>query len=183
MTTTTAVMPIVVPFTVLIDDREGAPYAFTGLHADASDDRGPLYVPKRFARLKTGDYTIEGLEDLVAIERKSLEDLFGTLGQRREQFEAEHQRMAEILAAGGEVVVVIESDWRTILLEPPEDSRLNPKTVHRTWLHWRRRYGVEWITASDRQLAQVTTFRILERFWKEHEHREIRDVSAIAEGG
>ena len=40
--------------------------------------------------LKAGDYTIAGLEDVVVVERKSIKDLFGTLGQHRDRFEAEH---------------------------------------------------------------------------------------------
>lgn len=166
MTTTITETPIVCPFTILIDDREGAPYGFGRILADARDGNRPIYVPKRFSRLETGDYTIDGLEDQIAIERKSLADLYNTLGQGRQRFEAEHKRMAEIIAAGGEAAVVIESDWSRILLEPPDESRLNPKTVHRTWVNWWLRYGVAWITASDRDLAERTVFRILEVFWR-----------------
>lgn len=165
----TSTDPIVCPWTILIDQREGAPYGFTGLRSDASDHRRPIYVPTRFCTLQTGDYTIEGMEGEVCCERKSLSDLFSTLGQNRERFQREHERMAEIIARGGLAVVVIESDWQTILLHPPENSRLNPKTVMRTWLSWRRKYGVEWITAGDRRLAEITTFRMLEKEWEKRE--------------
>jgi len=157
--------PIIAPFTILIDQREGCPYGFTGLHADADQHNRPIYVPTRFCTLTTGDYTISGLEDRVCVERKSLSDLYSTLGQGRSRFEREHERMAEIVAAGGLAVVVVESDWRTITLQPPENSHLLPKTVMRTWLSWRRKYGVEWIPAGDRRFAEITTFRMLQREW------------------
>ena len=40
-------------------------------------------------KLNVGDYSIEGYEDKIAIERKSLSDLFGTLGQGHKRFKKE----------------------------------------------------------------------------------------------
>jgi len=158
----------VCPFTVVIDNREGAPYPFTNLRSDASDGNRKIYVPRRFVHLETGDYSIEGCESKICVERKSLEDLFSTLGQGRERFEREHERMAEINSTpGGHACVVVEADWKTAMFCPPEHSRLSPKTVFRTWLAWRNRYGVEWLFMGDRRMAEITTFRILERWWSE----------------
>ena len=63
--------------TLLVDTREQRPLYF---------GEG---VPQRRATLPTGDYSVEGCEGLIAIERKSLGDLFGTVGQGRERFERE----------------------------------------------------------------------------------------------
>lgn len=152
---------ITVPFTILVDGREKAPYTFQGLIADARHGRRRLVVPTRWAHLRTGDYTIEGMERLVAIERKSPEDLYGSLGSRRERFEEEHRRLSEMAFA----CVVIEADWRDLLDNPPPRSRLNPKCVWRTALSWPIRYGVPWYTYSDRRMAEVATFRMLEKCW------------------
>jgi DNA excision repair protein ERCC-4 len=46
--------------------------------------------------LKTGDYSIEGYEDTFAIERKSLMDLFGTLGKGHDRFKKELERAKEL---------------------------------------------------------------------------------------
>lgn len=163
-------LAITVPFTVLIDSREKAPFSFTGLHADVDKKRRPLFVPTQWACLPTGDYTIAGMEDRIAIERKSLADLYSTLGQHRERFEREHERMAEIASHPdrGFAAVVIEADWGTILTQPPKESKLFPKTIFRTSLAWSQRYGVHWVAAGSRRMAEIWTFRSLERFWKDH---------------
>ena len=43
--------------------------------------------------LKTGDYSIQGYEDQITFERKSVQDLVGTLCRGRERFERELERM------------------------------------------------------------------------------------------
>lgn len=156
--------PLPVPFTILIDQREGMPYFFHGMRANASRSHRPLVVETKFAHLKTGDYTIEGLEDLITIERKSLSDLFSTLGQNRRRFEAEHERMSQMNFAA----VVVEADAETILKSPPEGSKLLPKSVYGTYLSWSMRYGVHWYLCEDRRLAELTTFRLLEKFYSSH---------------
>ena len=144
-----------------------AGYEFTGLVADAREGRRPLVVQTERITLASGDYSILGMEDLVAVERKTLADLYGTLGQWRERFEAEHRRLARMKWAA----VVIEADLKTICRRPPRQSRLNPKTVFRTMLSWQIRYGVAWIPAGSCRLAEVTTFRLLEKFFQQQQHR------------
>lgn len=161
--------PLAIPFTVVIDTRESAPYSFAGLKADAKDHCRPLVIPAEFHGLPTGDYSIAGLESQVVIERKSLADLYSTLAAGRERFEREHERMAEIVTGGGFAAVVIEASWSQILNHPPQPSRLNPKTVFRTWLSWSVRYRVQWMAVDGRRLGEVTTFRLLEKFWNERQ--------------
>ena len=46
--------------------------------------------------LKTGDYTLQGFEDQVCIERKmSVEEIANNLGKQKKRFDAEIQRMIE----------------------------------------------------------------------------------------
>ena len=61
--------------------------------------------PYRFARsevktLASGDYSIVGLEDRIAIERKTKEDAYSSLGQGRARFERELQRLSRFDYAG-----------------------------------------------------------------------------------
>src|SRR5690606_30941828 len=101
-----------------------------------------------------------------AIERKSLADLYSTLGQHRERFEAEIERLSYFDFAA----VVIEAPWRSILLEAPERSKLEPKTISRTCFAWTQRYGVPWFTFENRAMAEIATYRMLDRWWRdEHE--------------
>ncbi len=156
--------PIITPFTILIDQQEKAPYRFTGLRADAKHNRRPLIVPTESGHMKTGDYAIAGYEHLAVVERKSLADLYSTLGQGRERFGREHERMAADIARP---VVVIEANWFEAINLPPSHSKLSPKTVWRTAISWYVRYGVPWIMAEDRRLAEVYTFQFLSKVWKE----------------
>ncbi|HEY1189545.1 MAG TPA: ERCC4 domain-containing protein [Gemmata sp.] len=154
---------------VLIDTREQLPFSFEGLMCDKADGGGPLTVETQRATLRSGDYSLYGFETLVAIERKSLSDLYGTLGQGRERFERELERLAAMRWAA----VVIEADLAEIITQPPPHSQLDPKTVFRSILAWSVRYpNVHWLPCGDRRLAEVTTFRLLERFVKEYTSRE-----------
>lgn len=166
--------PIACPFRVAIDQREKAPYHFAGLKADARHKRAPLDVSTEWAHLLTGDYSIVGHEERIAIERKSLEDLYSTLGQHRERFERAHERMAELEYAA----VVVEASWDRILNDPPWRSQLRPKTVARTAMSWSIKYGVPWFTVDGRRLGEVWTFRLLERWWMKEQKAESEKTNA-----
>ena len=43
--------------------------------------------------LTTGDYSVAGMESIVAIERKSLGDLLSCIGKERERFDKEVMRL------------------------------------------------------------------------------------------
>jgi ERCC4-type nuclease len=133
------------------------------LHARARERCRLIEVDTVSALLPAGDYSIEGCERLVAVERKSLEDLYASLSQHRERFEAEHERLSDYDYAA----VVVEATWRDVLLYPPERSRLLPKSVRGTILAWSRRYGVHWHLVEDRRLAERTTFDILRGWWED----------------
>lgn len=69
---------------IICDTREQAPYAFTGQkYAGTVVEAGTL---------QTGDYSLAGLTDHIALERKSLSDLTGTLTRGRERFQRECER-------------------------------------------------------------------------------------------
>lgn len=152
--------PFVLPFTIIVDGQEKAPYRFGGMKTDAAMKSRPISVPTSWGHLKTGDYSIDGWQKHVTVERKSLGDLYGTLGKHRARFEREHVRMAGM--GGGNSCVIIEANWNQILNHPPRRSRLLPKTVFRTWLSWSQRYGIPWYALEDRRLAEIATFRFLE---------------------
>ena len=76
--------------TIIIDTREQRPLSFESLHI-----RGVAKLDTVVHKLDVGDYSIQGLEDKVFIERKSVQDLYGTLFQGRERFERELERARE----------------------------------------------------------------------------------------
>lgn len=61
--------------TICVDSRESLPYNFN--------------YPTEVVGLKVGDYSIVGLEDCIALERKTVNDLIGCLTTGRERFERE----------------------------------------------------------------------------------------------
>lgn len=73
---------------IIIDSREQAPFTFQ--HEKYA---GTVAEP---GTLDTGDYSLAGLTDRVAVERKSLPDLVACLGRERERFERELQRAAAL---------------------------------------------------------------------------------------
>jgi ERCC4-type nuclease len=157
--------PLTMPFTIIQDTREisgGGVWTFTGITGDSGDKFRPLIVPTEIATLHTGDYSLKGFEDVVTVERKSAADLFGTLAGGRERFEAEHVRMMDFRRA----VVVIESDWATMLATPPYPSRLSPLSVFRTAISWLVKYNVPWIACPGRRYAELWTFQFLRKFYE-----------------
>jgi ERCC4-type nuclease len=151
---------------VVIDSDEKLPYTFLGIKSDARAGGRVLAVPLMRRSLRTGDYSLRGYESRVAVERKSLQDLYGTLGRRRACFERELARLNEMEFA----CVVVEANWETILCDPPERSQLRPKVVYRSVLAWQQRFvRVHWLMMGSRRLAEVTTLRVLDRFWRDHQ--------------
>lgn len=170
------------PFTISRDSNESAPWHFAGIESDAEQraNGAPWIVPiitkplwnmhrtevfiGDMPYLKGGaDYSIDGLEHRIQLERKSVADLYSTLGQRRSDFEAEICRLNMLEFAA----VIIEGDWRAIL-DPPANSQLNPKTVSRTILSWSIRYPrVHWFPCVDRRHAEKLAFQLLRQFWRQ----------------
>lgn len=178
------IAPYTPPFSIVVDKNEGFPYRFSGMVADGANAGRPIVVNtvskalylmgRRQIEVKgnlfqkgLADYSIDGLEELIQIERKSLEDLYGTLGGRRDDFEAEIARLNLCDFAA----VVVEASWDDILNNPPDHSRLLPKTVRQTIVSWSMRYRhVHWFTCSGRDDAENLTYRLLEMFWRHREH-------------
>lgn len=146
-------------FTVLVDSREQAPWRFTAI---AGRDGAPLIVPVQMdVTLRTGDYSIDGLQDRLAIERKSVGDFRSSITADRERFEREMERMAEMRYAA----VVIEGDLAEIM-DVPGGSLFSPTTAARTIQSWSIKYRVHFFPMPGRRVAEVWAFRLLQFGWK-----------------
>lgn len=133
-------------FKVVIDSREQYPYKFR-----YSIVKG----------LEAGDYSIEGLENRIAVERKSKQDAYASLGTGRARFERELKRLSHYEYAA----IVIECDLLSFLEAPPFTT-MNPKAAINSLISWSIKYGVHVFFASDRRYAKAITYRILEKFFK-----------------
>lgn len=156
----------VAPFTVVIDTREQLPWDFAGIPADAHQGAGCVVVPAVVDTLGAGDYSVRGWETRVAVERKSAADLVGTIGQGRERFERELERLAVMDFA----TVVVEAELSELKLNPPPHSQLQFKTITRSVIAWQQRYTrVHWMFLPGRRAAMLWGYRVLERWVKERE--------------
>ena len=137
---------------IIIDSREQKPYQFQKIDPPPEVTIGTL---------QTGDYSIEGYEGQVCIERKSAIDLFGSCGKGRDRFEREFKRMEEYRYAA----IVIERDWASIYKNPPARSKMDPKNILRTLIAWQMRYGVHVWACPTRGFAETLTYILLKRFY------------------
>ena len=79
------------PFTIIRDTREKEGYTFEPSNTRYHTCKGLID-----RKLDTGDYSIEGLEDRLCIERKaSVVELAGNVGHDRQRFLNEIERMKE----------------------------------------------------------------------------------------
>ena len=129
---------------VLVDTREKIPLDFS---------RFPNWIAgERRQKLDVGDYSIEGMEDLLVIERKTLSDLITTLIQQRSRF----FKMCEKL---------VQYRWRALLVEasyediksPYDDecTQAHPNAVSGTLDALEARFGIPVIyTSQYRPLAE-----------------------------
>ncbi len=81
----------------IIDTREQLPW-----------DLAPLKSMR--GTLPTGDYSVMGLQHEIAIERKSLPDLLGCIGQHRDRFDAEVQRLKAYPCRA----IIVEAPWSAL---------------------------------------------------------------------
>ena len=157
----------VVPFQIVIDTNETYPFTFDTIF-DSDDNnivvpivRKPLYL-SGFA-----DYTIQGMECDIQIERKA-DDLASSMSERRDIFEAELCRLNQMCEYAA---VVVEYPWSEILEGSIHGARA--KSISRTVHSWAVRYpGVHWWFLNGRYHAEQFTFRLLEKFyWQKQQER------------
>lgn len=181
----------VAPFTIFIDSAETQPFTFQGIPNDRDsagtyrDQFGDKHqrafvVPTEWRSLgrypnSLGDYSIDGGVGRCHVERKSLEDLHGTLlgfarhddgASRRERFESELANLSKIEAA----MVVVEADFADVVRYAPEwgkrTQQQNAKTLARTIIAYQQDFpAVSWMFAGSRRMAEMVTYRWFARWW------------------
>lgn len=98
--------------------------------------------------LKTGDYSIQGYEDQITFERKSVQDLVGTLTSGHTRFLREMERMRTFKA-------------KYILIEHTPDILYNYCAKH----GWQRKFN----TIIQSLLAYACHYQVRVRFCKDRE--------------
>lgn len=155
---------------ILVDNREQRPFPFSG----------PRYegVEVETGTLAAGDYSLAGLADRVAVERKELSDLVQCLGRERERFERELQRGAAL----DTFAVVVEASWAD-LAGGKYRSRLNPHAACQSVAAFMGRYRAPFLFAGSRAAAEYVTWSFLRQYLESARRRWHSIVKAHGSGG
>lgn len=123
---------------IIVDSREQRPLEF-------------LHLPSERGTLQSGDYSVAGLENEFAVERKSVPDLIGSCTRDRERFERELHRLRGF-------------DFARLLVigEPYEVARLaqNPKAIFSSLTAFECRWRIPVVWETD----PATAARLVERW-------------------
>lgn len=128
---------------VLIDTREQKPLNFI---------RFPNWIAnQRRQKLTVGDYSVEGMEDLLIIERKSLSDLITTLMQNRPRF----FRLCEKMSKYKWRALFVEATYEDIKSYYGEYTQAHPNAVSGTLDALEAKFGIPVVyTSRYQELAE-----------------------------
>lgn len=135
---------------IIIDTREKDEYTFSGI----------ITIRQK---LDAGDYSVAGLEDRIAIERKNIDDLVGTVIYQKERFHSELCALVRMDFAA----MVVEASL-TDIFEHRYKSGVHPASVIGAAVAIMVEYRIPIIFAGSRQAACHVTHKILERYASKH---------------
>lgn len=129
---------------LVIDTREQLPLTFR---------KSKVIESVTFQALKTGDYSIEGYEDKIAIERKNPLDLFGSVGKNHKRFRKELDRATEF----DYFAILVERPFNEILkkdFEGSHYSKMRGDVVIKILYTLKFKYGIDVIFCNGRNEAK-----------------------------
>ena len=142
--------------TVVIDSREQSPLVFGNL-------------PAEVGTLDTGDYSVRGLEHLIAVERKTLGDLLGCVGKDRSRFKRELQRLRayrfRLLVVETDAATLDAGDWT---------GKIQPAHVLGSLAAWTAQYNLPAWLGGDHEASG----RFVERFLRQAARCVANDYAA-----
>ena len=119
--------------------------------------------PPLIATLPTGDFSICGCENLIAIERKTLPDLIACLSHERDRFEAELKRAARIAT----FYVIFEGRYSEVA-KGKYRSNMTPKSAWESLMAFQERYKIPFLAGENVFVAASMAESILFRWYREH---------------
>ena len=168
------------PFTVLIDSNEGSPWMFKNIVGDAKDGGKILQVETKWQSLgryprSLGDYSIDGHVGRVAIERKSMADIQGTvLGWSEDGGETRRQRFEKELENLGYIpfsIVIVEASLLDCLNHMPsygvKSADDNKKIFWRSVMAYQQDFPtVQWMFCGSVRMAEEYALCWMRRYWR-----------------
>lgn len=140
---------------IAVDNREQNPYHFDGYSCTVEA-----------ATIGTGDYSVVGFTDKIALERKSIDDLLGCLTSGRERFERELARSRSL----DRFCVLVEAAFED-LAKGIYRSAMKPHAACQSIIAWQIRYGVSFVFAGSRKASEYYCFSYLQKYVYEIEER------------
>lgn len=140
---------------ILIDTREQMGWDFSFFDVETKSQK-----------LDTGDYTIEGTDNLICVERKrNTGELAINLGQKKKQFDAEMERMKDFKFK----YLVFEFSIGDMMSFPknsgiPKDKlskiRMNSKYMMKCLEEYQNKYGIEILYCNNKDEACETALEL-----------------------
>lgn len=137
------------PYVIAVDTREQDPWPLLGF----------AYIRKTIG---AGDYSIHHYEHLVAVERKSYADAWGSMSLGRARFERCVKRLAELDRAA----IVIECSLAELEHQPSYIQRTQPSSVIGGLISWSAQFAIPVFFADDRLYAERVAMRFLAAWFK-----------------
>ena len=142
---------------IVTDTREQNPYSFSKWDVEVQT-----------GTLPTGDYSLAGLEDVVAIERKNVDDLIACfMGDNRKRFERELSR-----ARSYELFAVVVESSLTDIGRGRYKSNMQPHAALQSLAAFFVRYSVPFMCCGSRRAAEYMTYSLLAKYLYELEKQE-----------
>ena len=117
--------------------------------------------------LKTGDYSIEGLESSFALERKSLSDFISSITLGRSRFKRELDRSRELKY----FAIIIECSYYDIK-NKNYYSNIDPKCVLNTIFSFSVKYNVPVFFVESREGGALAVLRLSQFYLKYYQNKE-----------
>ncbi len=134
---------------IIQDSREQCGYDFSRF-PDVACEVGAL---------DTGDYSLAGFTDRIALERKRLDDLIGCLSQDRARFERELSR-----ARNFEMFAVIIEDSLQNIMAGRYHSLMKSQAVIQSIAAFSVRYRVPFLFCSNRAGGEMMVYSLLSKY-------------------
>jgi DNA excision repair protein ERCC-4 len=154
-------------FTIIRDTREQTPWEFHYEHT----------VAEEIGTLKTGDYTVKGLEDKICIERKGcIEEFANNLGREFTRFSKELIRMDEFPHS----FIICEFPIRDLIEYPfhksnqqlQKTSKISGKFLLKVIMEIQLRHNVKIMFCGNKYFANKTALSLMKRI-----HEKYRTVT------
>lgn len=150
-------------FIIVKDTREQTPWEFNFEHT----------VAEEIGTIKTGDYTVKGLEDKICIERKGcIEEFANNLGREYARFKKELIRMDEFphsfIICEFPLKDLIEYPFHSHNVRLQQTSKISGKYLLKVILEMQLDHNVKIIFCGNRFYATKTALSLMKRIYERY---------------